>query len=91
MIRRLSVPCTVEIAHSAAALHAHVTLEGVEIEPGDVVQIEDAPQAAGFGTHLSARRTATVRRAGHMRRMWTRWSAIFDVVSLCEVGFSERR
>lgn len=91
MSRQLSVPCTVEIAHSASALHAHVTLEGVEIEPGDMVRVEDAPEVAGFGTHLSTRGTATVRRAGRVRRMWTRWSAIFDVVSLCEVGFSERR
>lgn len=93
MIRKggLAVPCTVEIAHTAEALHAHVTLEGVEIGPGDVVLIEDAPNVSSFGMGLWSRRTARVFRAGRLRRLWTRWSALLELGSLCEVGFSGRR
>lgn len=85
------VPCTLEIAHTAGALHAHVTLDGVEVGPGDRVRVEDAPEFTGYGLSLWSRRTARVVRAGKLRRLWTRWSEFLSLLSLCEVGFSGRR
>lgn len=87
----MSVSCTVEIAHSAEELYAHVTLDGIDVGPGDVVQIKDAPCFVGFGVALKARRTARVFRAGWLRRLWTRWSAFLALGQLCEVGFDKRR
>ncbi|TDQ82960.1 hypothetical protein A8950_1242 [Dongia mobilis] len=87
----MTVPCTVEIAHSAEALYAHVTLDGVDVGPGDVVEIKDAPCFVGFGGAVKARRTARVFRAGRLRRLWTRWSAFLALGHLCEVGFDKRR
>jgi hypothetical protein len=85
------VPCRLDIEQSAMNLYAHVTLEGVEVGPGDVVLVHDAPRALGFGTALRCRRQATVTRAGRLGCAWTRLTAWFELASLCEVGFQPRR
>ncbi len=56
--RAISVPCTVEIEHTFASLHAHVELDdGVEIGPGDEVLVQGAPETVPFGESLSVRAT----------------------------------
>lgn len=88
--RRIEVSCTVEIAHTAESLHAHVVLDGIEPEAGDTVLVHDAPTNVRFGESLVCRRRATVVRAGPVRRAWTRLRARFELTELYEVSFSGR-
>ncbi len=93
-VRRRSafeVPCTVEIETSARGLHAHVELDGVDAEPGDRVQVHDAPIAVPFGRRQRWVRRARVIRAGRVKRALTRLSGLFELGELFEVGFSPRR
>lgn len=88
----VEVPCTVEIEHTPESLHAHVTLDaGFDIEPGDEVQVHDAPTLPPFGETLSVQRKATVTRAGALERAWTRLIAHLELTELYDVSFSERR
>jgi hypothetical protein len=89
--RRFDVACTVEVEHTAENLHAHVELDGVEIEPGDSVTVHDAPTQVAFGEKIVCRRMATVERAGLLQRAWTRFASHFELTELYEVSFSHRR
>ena len=62
-----------------------------EIEPGDEVQVHDAPTSVPYGERLVVRRTATITRAGILERLWTRFAGHFELTELYEVSFSERR
>ena len=63
----------------------------LEIEPGDAVQVHDAPTSVPYGERLTVRRTATVTRAGPLERAWTKLIAHLELTELYEVSFSERR
>ena len=90
--RSVDVPCTVEIEQTPESLHAHVVLDaGFEIEPGDAVQVHDAPTSVPYGERLVVRRTATVTRAGRIERLWTKLAGHLELTELYEVSFSERR
>ena len=89
--RRFDVPCTVEVEHTAENLHAHVELDGVEVEPGDSVTVHGAPTRVAFGEKIVCRRVATIERAGLFRRAWTRLASHFELTELYEVSFSHRR
>ena len=86
--RAVETRCTVDVAQTAEALHAHVVLEDVEIGPGDTVLIHDAPAAVDYGHRFVCARRATVVRAGLLARTWTRLTGGFALASLFEVGFS---
>lgn len=88
--RVLDVPCTIEIEHTAASLHAHVDLDGIEVGPGDTVQVHDAPTAVGFGEKFVCRRHATVVLAGWAERLWTKATAFLELTELYEVSFTPR-
>lgn len=85
--RVVSVCCDVDIEQTPWSFHAHAVPDGVALRPGDVVQVHDVPTAIGFGQYVSCVCPATVRRAGPLRRLWTRSTAIFALTSLYEVGF----
>ena len=86
---RFDTGCTVEVAHSFAHLHAHVELDGdVPLGPGDRVRVHGATIVVPFGGSLRERRTATVMRAGTLRRVTTRLRAAFALTELYEIGFS---
>ena len=90
--RTVEVPCTVEIEQTPETLHAHVSLDAdFEIEPGDEVQVHDAPTSVPYGERLVVRRTATVTRAGRIERLWTKLAGHLELTELYEVSFSERR
>lgn len=89
--RVIDVPCTVEIEHTQASLHAHVELEGIEVGPGDSVQVHDAPSLVGFGEKVVCRRRATVVLAGWAERLWTKATAFLELTELYEVSFTPRR
>lgn len=89
--RRIEVPCTVVIAHTADDCHAHVELQGVEVGPGDAVRVLDAPTRIDYGQRLRCERRASVRRAGWLARLWTHLTARFELTLLYEVSFSAGR
>ncbi len=88
--RELDVPCTVEVEHSFDSLHAHAIPEGVELRPGDQVIIHGAPTNIAYGTVGSYPCRATVIRAGLFTRLWTQYSAIFELTELYHCGFEPK-
>jgi hypothetical protein len=86
------VPCTIDIENTLDSLHAYVELQGVEVGPGDAVQVLDAPtQMPPYGERLVCERRATVVRAGPLQRFWTYLTSRFELTELYEVGFSSWR
>ncbi|HET7882642.1 MAG TPA: hypothetical protein VFL55_17290 [Acetobacteraceae bacterium] len=92
-MRRVDVPCTLDIERSAESLHAHAMPEGVVIRPGDSVLLHGAPSRIGFGERMRLECTATVVRAGMMGRWRAQLGGLLAVTELFEVGFQpkERR
>lgn len=89
--RMVTVPCILDIERTAKSLHAHVALEGIEVEPGDTVTVHDAPVGIAFGSRIRCTRSATVVRASWLDRFWARLTARFELTTLYEVGFLPRR
>lgn len=82
-------PCTIEIEHTDAHLHAHVELDGdVTINPGDRVRVHGAPVRVRFGERFTERRTATVTRANPFERAWTRLKGDLNLTEMYEITFS---
>lgn len=87
--RSLDVGCTVDVAHTADSLHAHVDLDGApEIGPGDRVIVHQAPCCVAYGERTVARRVATIVRASWIERLWVRLTAYRELTELYEIGFS---
>ncbi len=89
--RIVEVPCTIDIEHTQASLHAYVDLEGIEVGPGDTVLVHNAPTEVPFGEKLFCQRRATVVRAGWAERLWTKATAFLELTELYEVSFTPRR
>jgi hypothetical protein len=84
--------CRIEIEQSPEHFHAHVELAGdIEIQPGDQVRVHGGPIMVGFGERRVFDRNATVRRAGLLRRAWTRFASNFELAELYEVSFTPGR
>ncbi|MEM6477116.1 MAG: hypothetical protein AAF687_13225 [Pseudomonadota bacterium] len=90
--RRFETPCTISVEQSSEHFHAHVDLTGnIEIEPGDKVRVHGDPISIPFGSKAVFERTATVTRAGPVKRALTRLAAYFDLAELYEVSFNAGR
>ena len=90
--RRFDVGCTIEIEQTGESLHAHVSLDNdVEIHPGDEITIHGAPVKIAFGDRINLRRTATVVRAGLLKRMLAHVVGYLELTDLYEVSFSNGR
>jgi hypothetical protein len=89
--KSVNVGCNVEISNTAEALHAHVILNGLEVDAGDAVLVHNAPSHVAFGESLSCDRTATVSRASWLDKLWVRLSSRFELTTLYEVSFSPDR
>jgi hypothetical protein len=90
--RRITVPCTITIAHDADNLEAHVELDG-GIEPGvgDRVLVHGDAVKLQFGERVTLRREATLTRASAIQKFMTYVKARFELADLYEVSFSGRR
>ncbi len=86
MSRTLALTCDIDIEQSWESFHAHAIPDGVEIEPGDVILVHCAP-AVLDAERYTGQRSATLTRAGFWRRHWTRFSSVFELTELFEVGF----
>jgi hypothetical protein len=89
--RSVSVSCNIEIANTAEALHAHVILNGLEVDAGDAVLVHNAPTEVDFGQSINCDRHATVSRASWLDKLWVRLSSRFELTTLYEVSFSPDR
>ena len=86
----VEVACSIEMERSAETLHAHVSLDGIEVDCGDEVLIHAAPTQIEFGGKLYTTSRATVVKAGPFRRWLTRLRSYFALTELYEVGFQPR-
>jgi len=90
--RRFEIGCTIEIERTGESLHAHVSFDNdVEIHPGDEVTVHGAPVKIAFGDRLNLRRSATVVRAGILKRIAAHVGGYLELTELYEVSFSDGR
>lgn len=87
---RLEVPCNIEIEQTHDTLHAHVSLDGIEVEHGDEVLVHDAPSHVAFGDRSVTSSRATVWRASPFTRALTRLGSYLQLTELYEVGFQPK-
>lgn len=88
---RIDVPCTIEIENTWESLHAHVELEGVEVEPGDEVHVQGGEIVVPYGERVTLRRMATVTKAAAPERLWIRMTGDLEFMELLEFSFSSGR
>ncbi len=88
--RTEEVPCTVEIERTAEYFHAYAVPEGVQLRPGDRVIVHNTPDHVEFGEKRVFETRATVIRANPIERLWTQWSAIFELTELYHCGFEPK-
>jgi hypothetical protein len=86
----VEVRCDIDIEQTPDSFHAYAIPDGVDIRPGDVVTVHDAPTGIGFGDRFTCVRTATVQRAGVLGRAWTELTALLELTELYEVGFQPK-
>ena len=89
--RTEEVGCSVAIACTPEELYAHVSLDGADVQPGDVVVVHDAPANVDYGQRVDCARRATILRAGLLTRIWMRVRGYFALSALYEVSFSPAR
>ncbi len=89
--RRVEVPCSIEIENTNGNLLANVSIEGVEITPGDEVILHDAPARVARGDRTDMRGRATVILSGRLEQLWARITSYFEFSNLYNVGFSGER
>jgi hypothetical protein len=88
---KFDVPCTIEIENTWESLHAHVELDGVEVEPGDEVHVHGAEIVVHYGEKCVLHGTATVTKAAMPERLWIRMTGDFEFMELLEFSFSSGR
>jgi hypothetical protein len=86
--RVVTTRCTIDLERTPQRFHAHVELDGVDVEPGDVVFVHDAPGGVADGERVVVERRATVRRAGWIARTLERLRGRLAFAELIETGFS---
>jgi hypothetical protein len=89
-MRRIEVPCTIEIEQTPESLHAYTTPEGVDIGPGDRVLVHGAPTNIKFGDRITVMGSATIIRATMFGRFWAHVIGLLSLVELYDVGFEPK-
>lgn len=88
LVRRTrEVPCEVELEATPEFFQAHVSLDGVAVEPGDEVLVHGMPSRIARGERRRFASRATVHQASWPRRQWTRLTGRFSFYELYDVGF----
>lgn len=85
--RTINVPATIDLEATARELHAHVILEGVEVNEGDEVLVHGAPTFIALNEKRTMAARATVSKASLPRRAWERVMGRTRITELYEVGF----
>ena len=85
-----TAPCTVVVCHKFEELSAHLRFnDGTIVHPGDEVTVQGPEIMAPFGETVTEDRTAFIRRASGLERLWTRLTGDLEFMELCEFSFSE--
>ncbi len=85
--RQVEVPCEIDLESTHDHFHAHVSLEGVEVNEGDEVIVHSAPTRIAFGEVRTVKSRATVHQASWPRRVLQRVLGTSEITGLYEVGF----
>ena len=85
--RTVQARAEVDLARPPDSLHPYAVPDGVDIRPGDVVQVHGIPTEIAPGEHTVMHCPATISRAGSVVRAWTAFTALFQLTELYEVGF----
>ncbi len=85
--RRIDVAATIDLEATDRELHAHVILEGVEVNEGDEVLVHGAPSFIALNEKRTMPARATVTKVSLPRRMWERVMGRTRITELYEVGF----
>ena len=89
--RNFEVVCMLDVVLTAEVLHAHVVLDGVEVGPGDSVQLLQDPGPMAAGTSIRRTGRARVRRAGVLGRFWARLEGLWQITEMYDVSFTSGR
>ena len=87
IVRRHEVPAELDLEATHDHFHAHVSLDGYEVSPGDEVQVYNAPNQIPFGTKETYGTHATVHQASWLRRQLVKLTGGTDIQDLYDVGF----
>ncbi len=85
--RTIEVPAMIDLEATSRELHAHVILEGVEVNEGDEVLVHGAPSFIAIDEKRTMTARATVSKASLPRRAWERVMGRTRITELYEVGF----
>ena len=85
--RTIEVPALIDLEATSRELHAHVVLEGVEVDEGDEVLVHGAPTHIALNEKRTMAARATVWKASLPRRAWERVMGRTRITELYEVGF----
>jgi hypothetical protein len=80
-----------EMSNTWDDLYAHVSLDNVDIGPGDEVQLHNVPVDLPFGQKKYVVGRATYLKANPLTKWWTKMMARFEITMLYEVSFSTTR
>ncbi len=86
----VTIRADIDIEKTAESFHAYAIPDGIDIRPGDIVIVHGVPTDIGFGERLITQCSATVHRAGPLLRLWTAFTAMFELTELYEVGFEAK-
>ncbi len=85
--REVRVPCELDLEATQAHFHAHVVLEGTEVQEGDQVLVHGAPERIALGECRTMRADATVTHVSAPRRLMARVLGTSGITELYDVGF----
>jgi hypothetical protein len=86
-MKTVQARCLLDFEQTPYSFHAYAIPLDIDIQPGDEVLLLDAPNGVGFNEQMVREGRISVRRAGPLRRAWTRAIEIFSLTELYEVGF----
>jgi hypothetical protein len=86
-MKTVQARCLLDFEQTPYSFHAYAIPLDIDIQPGDEVLLLDAPSGIGFNEQMVREGRISVRRAGPLRRAWTRAIEIFSLTELYEVGF----
>ena len=85
--RTREVPCLIDLESTPQEFHAHVVLDGIDVNEGDEVLVHGAPSHIPLGEKRTMQARATVHQASLPRRILTRVLGTSGITELYEVGF----
>lgn len=85
--RSVRVPCQLDLEATQEHFHAHASLEGVAVNPGDEVLVHGAPSRIQLGERRTISTDATVTHVSLPRRVMVKLLGTTQIIDLYDVGF----